>query len=380
MVLGALAIPRLWPRRAPRVALLMALGWTVISAAIIHPDHLTYFNELALGRGYRYLGDSNLDWGQDLTELAAYAGRYRAETGRPLHFSYTGAVDREHYGLAGPSIIEQFNRGEGDFAPANPAAGRYAINAGDLQGTGLILGELRESDLFDWFRRREPLATLGGSIFVYEVPERPEGDWIAHCATPGRLVDDAQAERLLGREALRHVEFDCRTNWVFPGGPGWYILPPDGTEWLSSWLEPDDFQEIYRHRANAYGPDYRIAYWPGTLPNDAPDLNLSAYAGQIGGPAELRGFGVNGAEWVTLWHAIAPAADPLSVKAHLLAGDGGRQVADGLGFASGQWRAGDWFLQRHLFAVPGDSLETGLYNYVTLESTGPAHTLIIADE
>src|SRR5690606_25879615 len=144
MVLGALAIPRLWVRPALRVALVVGLGLTALSMLIAHPDYLTYFNELAGGRGYRYLGDSNLDWGQDLNELAAYAARYNAETGQPLYFSYTGTVNREHYGLMGSSLIEQFNRGEGEFAPANPAPGRYAVNVGDLQGTGLILGELRE--------------------------------------------------------------------------------------------------------------------------------------------------------------------------------------------------------------------------------------------
>jgi hypothetical protein len=65
-------------------------------------------------------------------------------------------------------------------------------------------------------------------------------------------------------------------------------------------------------------------------------------------------------------------AVPLSVQAHLSAGDGPPQVADGLGFSSDQWRPGDWFIQRHVFAAPGDTLATGLYDYTTLEPvTGP---------
>ncbi|WP_162292453.1 ArnT family glycosyltransferase [Candidatus Promineifilum breve] len=371
MVLGVLAIPRLWIRPIARVALVAGLGLTALSALAYHPDHLTYFNELVGGRGYHYLGDSNLDWGQDLNQLAAYAARYRSETGRPLHFSYTGVVDREHYGLAGLSLTEQFNRNESAFAPANPPAGRYAINTGDLQGTGLILGELRESDLFDWFRRQQPMETLGGSIFIYDVPRQADGTWMAHCA-PDRLLNNEQAERLIGRGTLRHVEFDCRTNWVFPGGgPGWYVLPPEGTEWLGRRLGPDSPREVYRHRANAYGPDYVIVYWPGT-PEAALGDNLQPFAGEGGGPATLRGFGAAGAEWVTFWEVIAATTEPLSVKAHLLAGDSPPQVADGLGFAANQWQPGDWFIQRHVFPAPGTTLETGLYNYVTLQAvSGP---------
>ena len=68
-------------------------------------------------------------------------------------------------------------------------------------------------------------------------------------------------------------------------------------------------------------------------------------------------------------------ATPLSLQAHLLAADGARQVADGLGFSADQWRPGDSFMQRHRFAAPGVALETGLYNYATLERIGPTMTL-----
>ena len=72
---------------------------------------------------------------------------------------------------------------------------------------------------------------------------------------------------------------------------------------------------------------------------------------------------------------IVSAAAPLSLQAHLNGPDGTVEVADGLGFTSDQWRPGDWFIQRHLFATPGDTLNTGLYNYATLERVGPTITL-----
>jgi len=377
MVLGALGIPRLWTRPIPRVALAVGLGWAALAALLVHPDYLTYFNELAGGHGHRYLGDSNLDWGQDLNQLGNYAARYRSETGRPLYFTYTGTVQREHYGLDGPSLVEQFNRGEGDFAPANPPAGRYAINTGDLQGTGLILGELREVALFDWFRRQEPVTTLGGSIFIYDVARQNDGEWIAHCLSPGPLLSEDEAEQLVGRAGLRHVRFDCGSSWVFPenDAPGWYVLSPGQWRWIEPWLGGERLQVAYRHRANQYGPDYVIAYWPDSPGGPEMDDSMRPYTAEMTGPASLRGYGMRENEWVTLWRVNEATAIPLSVQGHLRAADGKALIADGLGYSADQWRPGDWFIQRHAFSEPGVALETGLYNYLTLDPVTERATL-----
>lgn len=368
IVLGGLAVPLLWRRPVARFALLAALVWTLLSALMTHPDHLAYFNELARGQGYRYLGDSNLDWGQDLNQLGQYAREYTAETGRELHYSYTGIADPANYGLEGPSLIQQFQSGRTDFVPANPAAGRYAINVSDLQGPGLTLGALTEIDLFDWFRHREPLDSLGGSILIYDVAEPADGNWIAHCLTPGPLLSPAQAEQLTGRSGLRHVGFDCASAWVFPdqGSPGWYVLPPDSEWWIESWLGGRSLELAYQHRANQYGPDYAIVYWPGSSGDPVSDGRAQPYTGDLQGPASLRTYGTRANEWITVWRVEEATAAPLSIQAHLLAG-GAVEVADGLGFAPDQWQPGDWFAQRHVFSGPGDALQTGLYNYVTLE-------------
>jgi hypothetical protein len=146
---------------------------------------------------------------------------------------------------------------------------------------------------------------------------------------------------------------------------------------------------VYHHRANAYGPAYEIAYWPGRggglllpcggagegIESCADSDGIRSYTSERGGAAEVRGYGARGAEWLTLWQVVQATAAPLSVQAHLIAGDGTRLVADGLGYAANQWQPGDWFAQRHVFAAPGVALETGLYNYVTLERAGPTSTL-----
>jgi hypothetical protein len=178
------------------------------------------------------------------------------------------------------------------------------------------------------------------------------------------------------------VGFDCQTSWVWlnDGAPGWYVLPPDVV--TSDGVPPDEADwwadalgqfapfEVYRHAASAFGPAYVVYYWPGGDP--AAALGPPPAEPLLPGPAELRNYVAAGNEWLTLWQATAATAEPLSIQAHSDTDEGPPQVADGLGFSADKWRPGDWFLQRHFFPAPSAALETGLYNYVTVQPvSGP---------
>ena len=58
------------------------------------PHYLAYFNLASGGpaQGYRWLVDSNLDWGQDLPGLRRYLDEH-TEPGRPHYLSYFGSAD-----------------------------------------------------------------------------------------------------------------------------------------------------------------------------------------------------------------------------------------------------------------------------------------------
>lgn len=360
------AVSIIWSRRAARWALGAGMVWLVAAALFQHPHHLAYFNELIGGsaQGYRYLGDSNLDWGQDLKALA----RYSAGMGDDLFISYYGTGVPGYYGLHQTPLAGPAGTGAPDFHPANPAPGRYAISAAHWQGL------LPEADLFDWFRRQEPVDTIGYSILVYGVAAAQPGEWIAQCLAPGPLLSPGEAENLVGQPNPRHLVFDCETGWVFPndGRPGWYVLPVREEGWWFEGWPGDKPVPVYRHTANQFSPAYEIFYWPG---QEAPPtaLGLPATDPLAAGPAELMGYGSGESEWLTLWRVVTATAEPLSVQAHLFVNDGDPAplVADGLGFASEQWQPGDWFVQRHAFGSPGEVLETGLYNYLTLQPAGP---------
>ena len=79
------------------------LLWNAAAVARIHPHYLAYFNELAGGpeHGHAILIDSNIDWGQDLYELAEWLRTHRP--GQTVRLAYFGNVD--------PAILEPLGLG-----------------------------------------------------------------------------------------------------------------------------------------------------------------------------------------------------------------------------------------------------------------------------
>lgn len=154
--------------RLIRTGLLLLVVWQMISAYRIYPHYLAYFNELVGGpdNGYRYLVDSNLDWGQDLKGLKTYLGK----KGIPrIAFSYFGSDDPSRYGIEYdwlPSLYLPNPRPEKKFYM--PSSGYLAISATNLQEVYLPKG------MFAWLKQYEPVAKIGYSIFVYDLNRPPD--------------------------------------------------------------------------------------------------------------------------------------------------------------------------------------------------------------
>ena len=72
-------------RASLAIAIVCAIfGWTGIEAARAFPNYLPYMNQLASNHPHWwYLSDSNVEWGDDAKELAAYLherGETRVQT------------------------------------------------------------------------------------------------------------------------------------------------------------------------------------------------------------------------------------------------------------------------------------------------------------
>ncbi len=377
-----------------RLALPALVGAGMVTMLSLHPHYLAYFNALAGGPagGYRYLVDSNLDWGQDLKSLKAYLDDAGVEE---VWLGYFGTADPAYYGLRYRSLFSADSLRLADgVTPLNPAPGWYAISATVLQGT-----YWPEPDIFDWFRRHEPVRRVGYSIFVYRVEPDPDPPaWLGFCYTPTAPLSEAEVTRRLGRDDLRVVGFDCGQAWVYPagGGPGWYLVPlaQDGWASLAAGALPEA-QVIYRERGLRDVPGYTLYRWErgqgasaqvhvhqawssaSLVPTGAEPLTPLDVPADLAGEVSFLGYSLSasqvapGAEVVltTLWQVHRHPSDPaLSVFAHLVSPAGALGVGDGLGFPAVQWRPGDVFLQRNRIPVPEDALpgpawvQVGLYS------------------
>ena len=123
--------------RRPSLALLLIgipLACTAISSLRIAPHQLAYFNESVGGpeQGYRYLSDSNLDWGQDLKGLKAYVEKEKLPI---IYLSYFGTAPPSYYGIRYQDVASKGTLGPPppEKVPADAPRKILAISAYNLQ-------------------------------------------------------------------------------------------------------------------------------------------------------------------------------------------------------------------------------------------------------
>lgn len=150
--------------RERRGAVLLLWGLLLIhllSVLAVTPHFISYFNELAGGpaNGYRYLIDSNVDWGQDLPALKKFMDRQGVSR---IQLAYFGHGLPELYGI--------------DYEPLTvpPKPGYAAISVSLLQGHPYLLTytdppQPVAEDHFRIMRDLQPVARAGYSILIYRV-------------------------------------------------------------------------------------------------------------------------------------------------------------------------------------------------------------------
>jgi hypothetical protein len=378
---GALAFRPKTPLRSARIAAVALLLWLAFGTLRSAPHHLAFFNELAGGadNGWRFLADSNTDWGQTYNALAEYQASHALGPVRLSTFTFydPGAYGVDYTPLpamtgAPPVLPQRFN----------PEPGLYAISATALDGVPLPY-----APTFDWFRHREPLAKIGHAMFVYDVSPLP-GTWIAQCSNPVVPLPDAAIDEGFGVPDLRRVTFDCEQSWVIPSGgatPGWVAraipeqtrlrwptLDPRPSTLLPDWTAPlllGDLTLSYVQPRHGELPAF--ALWAcagrGLAARDTP-VSLGETVSFLGMSAPDSARPGTSVEVTTFWEVLAPPDRPLSIMLHLRNDDNiAIAVGDGLGFPIHEWRAGDQFVQRHRLSIPVEAspgsylLHTGAY-------------------
>ncbi len=169
VVLGA-AAGAVWSWRGAKTLFAVLVLWLAAGTWRARPFYLSYFNEAAGGpaKGYLYLTDSNIDWGQGLLALRDYM---RGAGVEKIYLSYFGTADPAAYGIDYSSVAPY-----GVVPPRDPDADvrgepkiLLAVSATNFQST-----YFDDRDLFSWLKERKPAAFVGGSILVFEIGDDAE--------------------------------------------------------------------------------------------------------------------------------------------------------------------------------------------------------------
>jgi len=148
------------------VFLVILMLWQAYSVISVYPHFIAYFNELAGGpeNGYKWVVDSNLDWGQDLKRLKIWLDKNNVDK---IYLDYFGGSDTNYY------LKEKYSPWWGDRNPNEIPEGSYlAVSATLLQGgTGKAApGFDSPTGYYNWLiENYRPIDRIGYSIFIFKI-------------------------------------------------------------------------------------------------------------------------------------------------------------------------------------------------------------------
>ncbi|MDF1515590.1 MAG: hypothetical protein P1S60_17410, partial [Anaerolineae bacterium] len=396
-----------WKIILSAVFIIYQMGNTVVHS----PYHLGWFNAISGGpkHGWRYLADSNTDWGQGFMALREFQKSKGIDTLNLAGFVF---YDPQLYNLDYAPLTPMRGNTPAIFPSRfSPEPGHYAISLTSLDGVPLA-----DNEMYDWFRWRQPDACIANAIHYYAVTEKETvTNWIAQCTTPAVPLSLNELTFGFGsRSQPRYLQYDCKQSWLFPSptnGDGVYIIHGNQVQntLLSKlhYVEPQVIDKFvsaqlrytnisYQQRAFRDNPAFTIyrksSFTHPTVPDSAvvwaasaeilPAVPMTSGAIQIpaafDGPLALIGLQESRTkdnyELETWWEVLSttPGANNISIMAHLLNLNGEIVgVADGLGITSDMWVIDDIIVQRHRFpiadAATASFFRTGLYRLDTGE-------------
>jgi len=141
------------------------LVWYAVETFTASPYFLSYFNEIGGGvkYGYKYVTDSNYDWGQDLKRLSAFV---KDKGISKIAVDYFGGGNPKYY--LGGSVAENWWSARGN--PKDKGIEWLAVSVNTLQGAWAKADadlNRKPEDEYLWLRGVSPIARAGTSIFIY---------------------------------------------------------------------------------------------------------------------------------------------------------------------------------------------------------------------
>jgi Dolichyl-phosphate-mannose-protein mannosyltransferase len=140
-------------RRKLLALLILAVALQAIDTLRYAPDYLSYFNfYVPRSETYRYLTDSNLDWGQGLLAVKNYEAKHAGDT---IWLAYFGSVDPSVYGVHARRL-----------QPGEKVTGTVLVSATSLSGQ-----YLPEPGGYRWLLQHPRVGELDHSVQVFNVKQ-----------------------------------------------------------------------------------------------------------------------------------------------------------------------------------------------------------------
>lgn len=171
-----------------RAAVAGLAAFQIFEAGWVSPHYLAFYNLLCGGpsAGIRY--SSDFDYGQDLKGLGEFMRRHPDSE---VILSYVGTALPSYYGIDAQELspVGTLVHSPRVNSP-NPKREFLAVSASQIQG-------VMSGDQFGFLKAREPVAKVGGSIFVYDVTaDRAAHEHLAEIYAGRGEAEKAQRERL----------------------------------------------------------------------------------------------------------------------------------------------------------------------------------------
>ncbi|HPN54854.1 MAG TPA: glycosyltransferase family 39 protein [Candidatus Moranbacteria bacterium] len=147
------------------VASTFLLLWIIFIPVFNYPNYTSYFNESIGGskNGYKYVTDSNTDWGQDLKRLKEYLDENPQI--EKIRVDYFGGGNVKYY--IGNKYIPWYD------SKRPVETGWYAISTNYLQGS-IYSDKNTIKNNYAWTLEYKPVTMIGKSIMIYYVNNPPK--------------------------------------------------------------------------------------------------------------------------------------------------------------------------------------------------------------
>ena len=149
-------------------AAVVLVVFQAITAARTFPAYVAYANEAWGGpqNVHRFLGDSNVDWGQQLKTAADYLAAHHV-TDCWMAYTASGVVDESYYGVSCRPLPTAVNLWWIPVRMDVPPRIHGVVLISDIELKGLDL-PFGQPNPYAQFRDLQPAAILDGGLFVFE--------------------------------------------------------------------------------------------------------------------------------------------------------------------------------------------------------------------